>query len=457
MLDGQNDIDKDGDIAIQITGLHKFYPVFPSARHRLRYLNASIFGSTEEALESCEKVHAINGLSLIVRRGERVGIIGRNGAGKSTLLKLLAGGFKPNKGSIEINGEIYSLMPGNVVFSREMSAHDNARNYLAQFGFEEDVITRKVREIEDFVELGNYFHQPIKNYSLGMRVRTEFAVATCLDAEILIIDEVLGAGDTYWTAKCAQRMEELCMQGRTLLFVSHALDQVMKFCERCVWIDQGNVVMHGSSFEVSRRYEGFLERLTWHTGDVEDKQAVLDEIVPNLGDVILPASGQNVVRWPGLGDVEFSGIWVNEQGVNRLEIPQGSPLVFGFELTPTSKGPQSLRLVVTFWDNDGKRVATIENTRLTLETRAGVPYSTTVSLDSGQIGAQSYSLTFSLFSLQSGQGTGDELTARQDVIYKSIELTVRAPEKARFDSAYLFSALFEDDSASDPETEKKTS
>lgn len=420
MLDVPELKEPSDDVAIQITGLHKFYPVFPSARHRLRYLNSAIFGGMERALEHAEKVRAINGLSLTIRRGERVGIIGRNGAGKSTLLKLLAGGFKPNKGSIEINGEIYSLMPGNVSFSAEMSAHDNARNYLAQFGFDNETITEKIREIEDFVELGNYFHQPLKNYSLGMRVRTEFAAATCLNAEILVIDEVLGAGDTYWTAKCARRMEELCLQGRTLLFVSHALDQVMKFCERCIWIDQGNVVMEGSSFEVSRRYEGFLERLSWHTGDVEDKQAVLEEIVPNLGDVTLPSSGQDVVRWPGLGEVEFTGIWINDQGVSAAEMTVDDMLELRLGLSVQTEASRVLRIVVTFWDGDGKRVAVLENTGLTLQGAGEI----TASLNRGQLGAGNYRLTFSLFSFDAGATTAKESAARQDVIYKSVGLTV---------------------------------
>lgn len=439
MLDTPEHMEQSDDIAIQITGLHKYYPVFPSARHRLRYLNAAIFGGTESALEHAEKVRAINGLSLTVRRGERVGIIGRNGAGKSTLLKLLAGGFKPNKGSLEINGEIYSLMPGNVSFSAEMSAHDNARNYLAQFGFDDETISAKTREIEEFVELGNYFYQPLKNYSLGMRVRTEFAAATCLNAEILIIDEVLGAGDTYWTAKCAHRMEELCLQGRTLLFVSHALDQVMKFCERCIWIDQGNVVMEGSSFEVSRRYEGFLERLSWHTGEVEDKQAVLEEIVPNLGDVTLPTSGQNVVRWPGLGEVEFTGIWVNGEGVSAAEISVGDALELRFELVAEGAMPRELRIVVTFWDEDGKRVAILENTSFTLHGRA----LTTVVMNKGQLGMGSYALTFSLFSLDTSTTTAEESATRQDVIYKSVALTVGAPSLSGVDR-YTYGVHFSD-------------
>ena len=429
------------DVAIRISDLHKHYPVFSSVRDRLRYLNATIFGQREKALENATVVRAVNGLSLTIKRGERVGIIGRNGAGKSTLLKLLAGGFEPTMGTIEVNGEVYSLMPGNISFTPDLSAHDNIGIYLLQFGFAPDVIAQKTKEVEEFVELGEYFHQPIKNYSLGMRVRTEFATATCLDAEILVIDEVLGAGDVYWTAKCAMRMEQLCRQGRTLLFVSHALDQVMKFCERCIWIDQGDVIMEGSSFEVSRRYEGFLERLSWHTGDVDDKQVSLHEVVPNLGDIVMPSSGQQMVRWPGLGKIKFSGIWLNDAAVTEISLSQDEELRLRLELMPEFDGPISLRVLVTFWGEDGKRVAIIENDSLDVTAKCETAVEFTVAMQLAQLGVGNYTMSLSLFSLSASKETADEGSSRQDVLYKSVAIEISAAnDKDRLETVpYKFS------------------
>ncbi|MEP5374423.1 MAG: ATP-binding cassette domain-containing protein [Hyphomicrobiales bacterium] len=398
--------------------------MFKNSRQKLAYLLNGAFKGQAAGLQYTGIVKALDGLTVSIHKGERVGIIGRNGAGKSTLLKLLAGGFPPTSGKIIINGETYSLLPGTVGFSPELSVEENASAYLLQFGFSDDEIVDKIKDIEDFVELGKFFRQPMKNLSLGMRVRSEFAAATSLNSDILIIDEVLGAGDIYWAQKCADRMQDLCAQGRTLLLVSHSLDQVMKFCDRCIWIDQGKVVMDGDTFEISKRYEGFLETLSWHTGDADDKQVPLDQVAPDLGNVTLKESGQKVVRWPGIGDLEFSGVWINSSTVTQSTVLRGDTIEIRLQTRSSVVKSARLRYLINFWSESGKRVATSENNSESANLCPSTSHTFSVTIDSSQLSVGSYILSISLFELSDNESAQNEQSTRQDLLYKSFEISV---------------------------------
>ncbi|MDX1440166.1 MAG: ABC transporter ATP-binding protein, partial [Rubricoccaceae bacterium] len=211
----------------------------------MRFLWRTVMGNPVQALDGLSVVRALDGLDVRIERGERVGICGRNGAGKSTLLKLLAGDFAPTAGKIRVDGDIYSLLPGTVGFRPELSAYDNAHAFLTRYGFSGREIRDRLADIEEFLELGDYFRLPVRTYSLGMKVRAEFATATAIRSEIILIDEVLGAGDIYWTEKCARRLESLGADGSVLILVSHSLDQIMRYCERALWIEKGRLVMDG--------------------------------------------------------------------------------------------------------------------------------------------------------------------------------------------------------------------
>lgn len=214
---------------------------------------------------------ALAGIDLTVRKGERVGIIGRNGAGKTTLLKLIAGRaagtLAPTSGTIEVDGRVQALMRMGEGFHPDLSGEENARSALVDAGYAGPALEAAVGEVADFAELGPFLHRPMKTYSLGMGARLQFAVATTLQAEILIVDEVLGAGDAYFLAKSAERMRRLVDSGRTLLLVSHSIEQVMLYADRIVWIHGGRIVQDGPSAEVAAAYASFATEATQAPAD----------------------------------------------------------------------------------------------------------------------------------------------------------------------------------------------
>jgi lipopolysaccharide transport system ATP-binding protein len=204
---------------------------------------------------------ALRDISINIRVGERLGIIGRNGAGKSTLLKILCGNVVPTEGSYQVNGTVQALLELGTGFHPEFTGRQNIRASLALQGFTPAQIAEKEAEIVDFAELDQFIDQPIKTYSAGMNARLAFSTATAVEPEILIIDEVLGAGDAYFAGKCVERMRKLTQDsGITVLFVSHDLGSVQRLCDRVIWIDRGRLRRDGKSLEVVKDYTQMVRR-----------------------------------------------------------------------------------------------------------------------------------------------------------------------------------------------------
>ncbi|MGI8527815.1 MAG: ABC transporter ATP-binding protein, partial [Pseudolabrys sp.] len=205
---------------------------------------------------------ALDGIDLDIKRGERVGIIGRNGAGKTTLLKLITGNFAPTHGAVSVNGDVQALMSTGVGFHADFTGAENIRASLMYNGLPGAEIEAAFDDIVEFCELGDFLNQPVKTYSLGMRARLQFATATAIKPDILIVDEVLGAGDAYFSAKSMVRMQKLAQSGCTLLLVSHAMNQVLAFCDRAVWIDEGRVRTDGAVRKVVGEYEVYMRAMS---------------------------------------------------------------------------------------------------------------------------------------------------------------------------------------------------
>jgi len=206
---------------------------------------------------------ALRGLNLEVKKGERLGIIGRNGAGKSTLLKIITGNVSPTEGMVEVKGRIQALMELGTGFHPEFTGRENIHASLAYQGLSKNDIDGKEEEIIDFSELEDFIDQPIKTYSAGMYARLAFSTATSVQPEILIIDEVLGAGDAYFAGKCVERMKKLTEEsGATVLFVSHDMSSVEMLCDRCLWIERGTNKLDGMTTQVSRKYAQMIRELT---------------------------------------------------------------------------------------------------------------------------------------------------------------------------------------------------
>ena len=204
-----------------------------------------------------EEFHALENVTFDVKRGEIFGVIGRNGAGKSTLLKVVSGIYKPTSGKAVSAGRIAPMLELGSGFDQELSGHDNIFLNGAILGFSEDFLKEKYDEIVAFSELGEFIHQPIKTYSSGMMMRLAFSVATIVEPEILIVDEILAVGDASFQQKSRARMLELMKGGTTVLFVSHTMSQIREMCDRVMWLDHGRVKMIGETKTVCDAYEAY--------------------------------------------------------------------------------------------------------------------------------------------------------------------------------------------------------
>lgn len=197
---------------------------------------------------------ALRDIDFLLRRGERVGLIGRNGAGKSTLLKLIAGLIRPTSGAVQVKGRVTALMEMGTGFHPDLTGLQNVRAALAYLGVTGKIADRKVEEIIEFAEVGDFIHHPFRIYSAGMQARLTFSVATSVEPDILIVDEILGAGDAYFSIKATERMKGLTKNGATLLLVSHDLASVQMMCERAVWIDRGRLQAEGDTLTLCKSY-----------------------------------------------------------------------------------------------------------------------------------------------------------------------------------------------------------
>ena len=197
---------------------------------------------------------ALHDISFNVKKGEVVGLIGRNGAGKSTLLKIISGIVGPTKGKVTVNGNIVPMLELGSGFDYDLTGRENIYLNGAILGYSKEFLDSKYNDILEFSELGDFINNPIRNYSSGMLMRLAFSIATVVEPEILIVDEILAVGDESFQKKSKERMIELMKGGTTVLFVSHSLDQIREMCNRVVWIENGFVKMFGDAAEVCDHY-----------------------------------------------------------------------------------------------------------------------------------------------------------------------------------------------------------
>ena len=202
---------------------------------------------------------ALKDINFTLEKGERIGILGTNGAGKSTLLKVIAGVFKPTEGSVVHKGKIVPLLELGAGFDKEYTGRENIYLYGAVLGYSKEFIDEKYDEIVKFSELKDFIDVPIKNYSSGMRARLGFSIATVVEPEILILDEVLSVGDAKFRKKCERKMQKMFDHGVTVLFVSHSLAQVKRLCNKAILLEHGQLIAQGDIDDVSEIYERKLE------------------------------------------------------------------------------------------------------------------------------------------------------------------------------------------------------
>ena len=246
------------DALVSLAGVAKEYPKLSTGGDRLRTLAALLF-----RLRDIPHFTALDDITLDVRRGESLGIVGENGAGKSTLLKVIAGVVRPTRGTVRIGGRVGALLELGSGFHPDYTGRENIYLSSALMGLSRNEAHSKVGAIIDFADIGAHIDEPIKHYSSGMVVRLGFAVATTLTPDILITDEVLAVGDESFQKKCVQWLEQYLSGGGTLLMCSHSMYHVQTLCRQALWIHQGRMRLYGNAFDVTREY------LTYH----EEKRA----------------------------------------------------------------------------------------------------------------------------------------------------------------------------------------
>jgi homopolymeric O-antigen transport system ATP-binding protein len=433
--------------AIIINDVTKSYRLYKSQWQQV--LDAFGFAKKQQIQE----FHALKNVNLNIQKGERIGIVGRNGAGKTTLLKLITGNFQPTTGDIKIDGNVQALMSTGLGFHPEFSGLENIRASLMYNGLSKRELETAVEEITDFVELGDFLEQPLKTYSLGMQSRLYFAVATAIHPEILIVDEVLGAGDSYFSAKSADRMKKLTNSGCTLLLVSHATAQVLQFCEKAIWLECGEVVMEGAAIEVVKAYEEYSKKLELESEEslkntqtqtkpasvIQSKwlrEKLLNEVMSQHGRPInRNQDSKNISRWPsheeGLKINHIRVLGPNEQEVYHLNT--GDRTSIEIEVLAEKTSNYDIYFVILLFTEDGRWLSRHCSDKYNVDLREGELKKIQLTYDSILLGNGKYIFSAAIYKIFDIK---DLSTARYyDLLSRSFEIEVSAPTK---DDSTLF-------------------
>ena len=247
-------------------------------------------------------------ISFDIHPGEAIGIIGQNGAGKSTLLKMITGTLQPTEGEINVNGRIAAILELGMGFNPDLSGRQNVRHASGLMGFTAGQIEAAIPAIEDFAEIGEYFDKPVRTYSSGMQVRVAFSIATAWRPEILIVDEALSVGDTFFQHKSFNRIREFQEQGTTLLIVSHDRSAIQTLCDRAILLEKGAVIRDGDPEEVFDYYNAIIAEKgnsTVHVKKLEDgkTQTISGTGEAKVEEILLYNSRQEIVEWVSIGEL----------------------------------------------------------------------------------------------------------------------------------------------------------
>ena len=241
----------DNNLAVVARNVSKTYRIYNSSNERMKdFLFPGKYG---------EEIHALRNLSFEIPKGEVVGLIGLNGSGKSTLSNIIAGISEPSAGKIYINGEV-SIINISSGLNKNLTGIENIEMKGLMIGLSPKEIRELKDKIIEFAELGKFINQPVKTYSSGMKSRLGFAISVNINPDILVIDEALSVGDMAFSGKCLEKMNEIRAQGKTIFFVSHAINQVKSFCTKAMWLEYGILKAYGELDEVTPMYERFAKQ-----------------------------------------------------------------------------------------------------------------------------------------------------------------------------------------------------
>ena len=353
------------DIAISVEHLSKMYLLYNRPVDRLKQSLLGPFGKNYARI-----FWALRDVSFSVEKGQAIGIIGRNGSGKSTLLQILAGTLAHTEGEYQVNGRVAALLELGAGFNPDFTGRENIFLNGATLGIPEKEMRKMESAIIDFAQIGDFIDQPVKIYSSGMFVRLAFAIATCIEPEILIVDEALAVGDAGFVIKCMNRMREMRERGTTIVLVTHDVQTVRSFCDSVLWLHEGKIRGYGSSADITARYLQFLF-------EEQNSQIVVNEQTPNTPSnskttinagkkTLLVANRPDLTRW-GSGEIQIqafqldnglqTGSYLFEYGQQlkltiqaKAAVDVSSPFIgFGFSFRNT-KGLDIITFT-TFEDN----------------------------------------------------------------------------------------------------------
>ena len=239
---------KKSDIAIKVEHVYKIFEVYMDKANSLK--EKLVFWNKKK--EDSRKV--LNNINLNIKKGETVALIGTNGSGKSTLLKLMTKIIYPSKGKLITNGKLTSLLELGAGFHPDFTGRENIYFNASIFGLTKKQIDDRLNDIIEFSELGSYIDNPVRTYSSGMYMRLAFSVAINVDADILLVDEILSVGDQHFQEKCIEKMKELKKTGKTMVFVTHSLSSARELCDRAIWLHKGHIRLDGETNKVIDEY-----------------------------------------------------------------------------------------------------------------------------------------------------------------------------------------------------------
>ncbi len=317
--------------AIEVKNIYKAFKVYPDRSNNIK--DFIIHGNRRRY----ENREVLKGISFEVKKGEAIGLIGHNGCGKSTTLKLLTKIMYPDEGSIEMRGRVSSLIELGAGFHPDMSGRENIYINASIFGLKKQEIDERVADIIAFSELEEFIDNPVRTYSSGMYMRLAFAVAINVDADILLIDEILAVGDIAFQAKCFNKLKEIKAQGATIVIVSHALGQIEEICETSYWIHEGLVKMSGAPREVHLHYLDYMGSKESHVSDVFLGEEVVeaDEEKDEMVEVEVEEQTEDEKHF-GNGDAVIKKVrLLDAEGVARTNFAAGSDITI--ELTCRAK------------------------------------------------------------------------------------------------------------------------
>ncbi|WP_422658507.1 ABC transporter ATP-binding protein [Paenibacillus sp. EC2-1] len=329
------------DVVIEVINVKKSFKIFADKSQTLKGLLSNIKRAKYERRE------VIKGISFQVRKGEIIGLIGKNGCGKSTTLKMLSKLLKPSEGEITINGRVSSLIELGAGFHPDMTGRENIYINASIFGFSKKEIDAKLDEIITFSELENYIDAPVRTYSSGMYMRLAFSVATNIDPEILLIDEILGVGDASFQTKCFNRIKAMKEAGVTIVIVSHTTSQIEILCNRAIWIDSGLIKEDGPPRIVCPRYLEDMENARMLRAEMEYRMLIdnsLDiELAKkenrNLTCRDIASQYDPDARRSGNGEVEISFVEVVDiRGEAKQVFDKGEPFTVNMSYRSVNSG-----------------------------------------------------------------------------------------------------------------------